>query len=77
MPVLWNVAIIVSLLVVVPRFDSAEAQLYVYAGGILVGTVIQPVTPMWWLRGRDGRIRAGPRPARPGRQARVHADAAR
>jgi putative peptidoglycan lipid II flippase len=58
MPVLWNLAIIVSLLVFVPRFESEEAQLYVYAGGILAGTVIQVVTPVWWLRGRDGRIRA-------------------
>jgi putative peptidoglycan lipid II flippase len=58
MPVLWNVAIIASLLFVAPRFESEEAQLYVYAGGVLVGTVIQTVTPVWWLRARDGRIRA-------------------
>ena len=58
MPVLWNVAIIASLLFVAPRFESEEAQLYVYAGGVLVGTVIQTITPVWWLRGRDGRIRA-------------------
>ncbi len=58
MPVLWNLAIIVSLVVFVPRYDSVEAQLYVYAGGILAGTVIQAITPVWWLRGRDGRIRA-------------------
>jgi putative peptidoglycan lipid II flippase len=57
MPVLWNLAILVSLLVVVPQLESEEAQLYAYAGGILVGTVIQVVTPVWWLRGRDGRIR--------------------
>jgi putative peptidoglycan lipid II flippase len=58
MPVLWNLAIIVSLLVFVPRFESEEAQLYAYAGGILAGTIIQVVTPVWWLRGRDGRLRA-------------------
>jgi putative peptidoglycan lipid II flippase len=58
MPVLWNLAIIVALVVFVPRFESVEAQLYVYAGGILAGTVIQAITPVWWLRGRDGRIRA-------------------
>jgi putative peptidoglycan lipid II flippase len=58
MPVIWNAVIIVSLLVVVPRFDSEEAKLYVYAGSILVGTFIQTITPVWWLRGRDGRIRA-------------------
>ncbi|HEU4448909.1 MAG TPA: murein biosynthesis integral membrane protein MurJ [Gaiellaceae bacterium] len=58
MPVLWNLAIIASLVFVAPRFDDPEAQLYVYAGGVLAGTVVQVVTPVWWLRGRDGRIRA-------------------
>jgi putative peptidoglycan lipid II flippase len=58
MPVLWNIGIIVSLVVFVPRFESPEAQLYVYAAGVLAGTVLQVVTPVWWLRGRDGRIRA-------------------
>ena len=58
MPVIWNAVIIATLLVVVPRFESEEAQLYAYAGGVLAGTVIQTVTPVWWLRGRDGRIRA-------------------
>jgi putative peptidoglycan lipid II flippase len=57
MPVLWNLAIIFALLVFVPQFESVEAQLYVYAGGVLAGTVIQAVTPVWWLRGRDGRLR--------------------
>jgi putative peptidoglycan lipid II flippase len=58
MPVLWNVAIIASLVLFVPRFESPEARLYVYAGGIVAGTVILVVTPVWWLRGRGGRIRA-------------------
>jgi putative peptidoglycan lipid II flippase len=58
MPVLWNLAIIVSLVVFVPRFESVEAQLYAYAGGVLAGTVLLVVTPVRWLRGRDGRIRA-------------------
>jgi putative peptidoglycan lipid II flippase len=58
MPVIWNVVIIATLLFVVPRFESEEAQLYAYAGGVLAGTIVQTVTPVWWLRGRDGRIRA-------------------
>ncbi|MGH2994777.1 MAG: murein biosynthesis integral membrane protein MurJ [Gaiellaceae bacterium] len=58
MPVLWNVAIIVALVVGVPLAESEETKLYVYAGGVLAGTVIQVVTPVWWLRGKDGRIRA-------------------
>ncbi|MDQ3891030.1 MAG: murein biosynthesis integral membrane protein MurJ [Actinomycetota bacterium] len=57
-PVFWNLAIIVALVVGVPRVESASGELYVYAGGVLGGTVIQAVTPVWWLRGRDGRIRA-------------------
>jgi putative peptidoglycan lipid II flippase len=58
MPVIWNVVIIVSLIVVAPRFESEEAQLYVYAGSVLAGTILQTITPVWWLRGREGRIRA-------------------
>ena len=57
MPVLWNLAIIIALVVFVPQFESDEARLYVYAGGVLAGTLIQVVTPVWWLRGRDGRMR--------------------
>jgi putative peptidoglycan lipid II flippase len=57
-PVLWNLAIIAALVAFVPRFESPEAKLYVYAGGVLAGTVIQVLTPVPWLRGRDGRIRA-------------------
>jgi putative peptidoglycan lipid II flippase len=56
-PVFWNLAIIVGLVVGVPRADSEEAELYVYAGSILVGTVIQVLLPIPWLRGRDDRLR--------------------
>jgi putative peptidoglycan lipid II flippase len=58
MPVLWNAAIILALVLFVPQFESDRAKLYVYAGGILAGTLIQAVTPVFWLRGRDGRLRA-------------------
>jgi putative peptidoglycan lipid II flippase len=56
-PVFWNLAIIVGVVVGVPRADSADAQLYVYAGSILVGTLIQLLLPLPWLRGLDGRLR--------------------
>jgi putative peptidoglycan lipid II flippase len=56
-PVFWNVAIIVGLVVGVPRVDSPESELYVYAGSIVVGTVIQVLLPVPWLRGLDGRLR--------------------
>jgi putative peptidoglycan lipid II flippase len=56
-PVFWNVAIIVGLLIGVPRAGSTEAELYVYAASIVVGTVIQLLLPLPWLAGRDGRLR--------------------
>ncbi len=55
-PVFWNLAIILGLVVGVPQADGADAELYVYAVAILVGTVIQLVLPIPWLRGRDGRL---------------------
>jgi putative peptidoglycan lipid II flippase len=56
-PVLWNLAIIAALVVGVPRTDSDSAALYVYAGGVVAGTLIQLLIPIPWLRGLDGRLR--------------------
>ena len=56
-PVFWNLAIIVGLVVGVPQADTEQGKLYVYAGSILVGTVIQVLLPIPWLRGRDGSLR--------------------
>jgi putative peptidoglycan lipid II flippase len=56
-PVLWNLAIIGALVVGVPRTDSPSAALYVYAGGVVAGTLIQLLVPVPWLRGLDGRLR--------------------
>jgi putative peptidoglycan lipid II flippase len=55
-PVFWNLAIIVGLVIGVPRAESMDAKLYVYAISIVVGTVIQVLLPLPWLRGRDGRL---------------------
>jgi putative peptidoglycan lipid II flippase len=57
-PVFWNLAIIVGLVVGVPRVHSPDAKLYVYAGSILAGTLIQVLLPLPWLRGLDGRLHA-------------------
>ena len=57
-PIAWNLAIIAGLVIGVPRADSEDGKLYVYAGSILVGTVIQVLMPLPWLRGLDGRLRA-------------------
>jgi len=56
-PVFWNVAIIVGLVIGVPREHTIDAKLYVYAVAIVVGTVIQVLLPLPWLRGRDDRLR--------------------
>jgi putative peptidoglycan lipid II flippase len=55
-PVFWNLAIIAGLWLGVPRVDGEDAALYVYAGAILVATLIQLFLPVPWLRGLDGRI---------------------
>ncbi len=56
-PVFWNLAIIAGLVIGVPRADSIDSKLYVYAVSIVVGTVIQVLLPIPWLRGRDDRLR--------------------
>ena len=57
-PILWNLVIIVALVVGVPMVESESAKLYVYAGAVLAGTLVQVLLPVPWLRGRDGRLRA-------------------
>ena len=56
-PVFWNLVIIAGLVIGVPRAGSDESALYVYAGSIVAGTVIQLLLPFPWLAGRDGRLR--------------------
>ena len=56
-PVFWNLAIIAGLWLGVPQTDEIDAQLYIYAFAVLVGTVIQVLLPLPWLRGRDDRLR--------------------
>jgi putative peptidoglycan lipid II flippase len=56
-PVFWNLAIILALVLGVPQTDDVDTQLYIYAGGIVAGTVIQVLLPLPWLRGLDGRLR--------------------
>ena len=56
-PVVWNLSIIAGLVLGVPRADSADAKLYVYAAAIVGATLIQALLPVPWLPGRDGRLR--------------------
>jgi putative peptidoglycan lipid II flippase len=54
-PVAWNVVIIVALVTLTPLFDGQE-RVYAYAIGVLLGTVVQLLLPLPWLRGRGGRF---------------------
>lgn len=56
-PVFWNLVIILGLVLGVPHAHSHSSKLYVYAGAILVATVVQFLLPLPWLRGRDDRLR--------------------
>lgn len=55
-PVAWNAVVIVMLLVGTHLVDS-DHRIHVYAAGVLVGSVVQMLLPMPWLRGRGGRLR--------------------
>ena len=57
-PIVWNGAIIGALAAGVPFFETDADKLYLYAGAVLGGTVLQLVLPVPWLRRRDGSIRA-------------------
>jgi putative peptidoglycan lipid II flippase len=49
-PVLWNAVIIACLVGVAPRVPEGD-RIEVYAGGIVVGTVVQVLFLLPWLRG--------------------------
>jgi putative peptidoglycan lipid II flippase len=55
-PVAWNLVIVVGLLLGVPKIDDESAQLYLYAGLVLLGTLVQLLLPFPWLRRLDGRL---------------------
>jgi len=54
-PVAWNLVIIAALVVLTPMFEGQE-RVYAYAIGVLVGTVVQFLLPIPWLRGRGGHF---------------------
>jgi putative peptidoglycan lipid II flippase len=56
-PVAWNLVIILGLVLGVPAADGEDAELYVYAGSIVIATFVQLLLPVPWLRGLDGRLR--------------------
>jgi putative peptidoglycan lipid II flippase len=56
-PVAWNLVIILGLAIGVPAAHSEDAELYIYAGSVVIATVVQLLLPLPWLRGLDGRLR--------------------
>ena len=48
-PLFWNLAIITTLVVLTPHF-AEDKQIYAYAIGVLIGTVVQLLIPTWDLR---------------------------
>jgi putative peptidoglycan lipid II flippase len=54
-PLAWNVVIIVALVGLVPALPDDD-EIYAYAIGVLLGTIVQLALPMPWLRGRGGRF---------------------
>jgi putative peptidoglycan lipid II flippase len=54
-PVVWNLIIIGSLVGLTPLFHGDD-RIYAYAIGVLVGTIVQFLMPLPWLRNRNGRL---------------------
>jgi putative peptidoglycan lipid II flippase len=55
-PVAWNLVIILGLVWGIPRVDGDDAELYLYAGVVVLGTLVQLLLPVPWLRKLDGRL---------------------
>ena len=52
-PTAWNLVIIGALVAITPLFHGSD-RVYAYAIGVLVGTAVQFLLPLPWLRGRGG-----------------------
>jgi len=55
-PVAWNLVIVLGLLLGVPRVEGESAELYLYAGVVVLGTFVQLLLPVPWLGRLDGRL---------------------
>jgi len=54
-PLFWNLAILIAIPALAPLF-SGDDRIYAYAIGLLIGTVVQMLLPLPWLRGRGERF---------------------
>jgi putative peptidoglycan lipid II flippase len=55
-PVAWNLVIILGLVLGVPRIEDENAELYLYAASVVVGTLVYLLLPIPWLRRLDGNL---------------------
>jgi putative peptidoglycan lipid II flippase len=67
-PLFWNLTIIATLIVLTPQFEGDD-RIYAYAIGVLLGTIVQLLLPLPWLRATGFRLvrNANWRDARVGR----------
>ncbi len=56
-PVAWNAVILLALVVAAFVTDDPDTQIWIYALGMVAGTIVQVVMPLPWLRGLGGRLR--------------------
>jgi putative peptidoglycan lipid II flippase len=54
-PLFWNLAIIATLVILTPQLEGDD-RIYAYAVGVLIGTVVQLLLPLPWLRGTGFRL---------------------
>jgi putative peptidoglycan lipid II flippase len=54
-PLFWNLAIIATLVILTPQFEGDD-RIYAYAIGVLIGTIVQLLIPLPWLRRTGFRI---------------------
>jgi putative peptidoglycan lipid II flippase len=54
-PLFWNVVIIATLVALTPAFEGDD-RIYAYAIGILLGTIVQLLLPLPWLRRTGFRL---------------------
>ena len=54
-PLFWNIAIIATLVILTPHFEGND-RIYAYAIGVLIGTFVQLLLPLPWLRRTGFRL---------------------
>ncbi|MBA3380464.1 MAG: murein biosynthesis integral membrane protein MurJ [Actinobacteria bacterium] len=55
-PVAWNLVIVLGLFLGIPRVEEENAELYLYAAVVVLGTLVLLLLPVPWLRRLDGSL---------------------